>query len=363
MKTSLQLGKVANIKISVHWTFLILLAWIVLLNQRAGAETIHIVWSVGFILSIFVCVVLHELGHALTAKRFNIGTRDITLYPIGGIARLDSIPKKPKEELLVALAGPAVNLVIAGLLYPFVNFSTVQETVTVTQINADNFLLAFATVNLWLAFFNLIPAFPMDGGRVFRALLSFKMSRAAATRTAAGLGQLIAIGFVFIGFYVNPFLIFIGIFIFLGAQTEASYAQTEALLEGQSLRSITMREVPTLSGQASLHEAITQTLNSQKKNFLVMNDGEIAGTLGQTEIIRGLREKGEQIAVQEVMDKNVLYLPITLPVEDVLLKMQRETKTIAVVMNGTDMTGIVDIDNLVEFISIQGARQEFKEHA
>jgi Zn-dependent protease/predicted transcriptional regulator len=362
MKTSLELGKVSGIKVSVHWTFLILLAWIVLINVRAGTDAVHIVWSLLFILSIFVCVVLHELGHALMARRFNISTRDITLYPIGGVARLDSIPKKPKEELLVALAGPAVNFVISFLLFPFVDFSGVKDATALSQIGAENFLLAFVTVNIWLAIFNLIPAFPMDGGRVFRALLSFKLSRPQATRIAASVGQIIAIGFIFLGFYINPFMIFIGLFIFLGAQSEANYAQTEALLDGKTLKRITMREFPTLDSDVLLHQAVTETLNSQKKNFVILSDSKIVGTLGQPEMIKALREHGEQVKVSEVMDKDILYLPITLPIEQALLNMQRETKSMAVVMLDGEAVGIVDNDNLVEFIVIQGARKQYEEH-
>jgi Zn-dependent protease len=364
MKASLQIGKFVGIKVSIHWTFLLLLLWIVYANGKAGADATAIAWSIGFILSIFVCVVLHEFGHALTAKRFHINTRDITLYPIGGVARLESIPKKPKGELLVALAGPAVNLVISGILFPFVNMEMWKEGVgKFSEVNAHNFLFSFATVNIWLAVFNLIPAFPMDGGRVFRALLSFKLPRVQATRIAAGLGQLIALVFMLIGFYVNPFMIFIGLFIFLGAQAEASHAQTEALMEGQRLQQVTMRQVPVITPETTLTEVVNMILDSQKKNFVVEEEGKIVGTLGQSEVIKGLRERGEDVLVKEVMDKEMVYLPDSMPMEEALVKLKSKNKQLAIVVNSAgERTGLVDTDNLVEFILIQSARQQYKEH-
>lgn len=364
MKSSLQIGKFAGITVSIHWTFLLLLGWIVYANGKAGADATAIAWSIGFILSIFVCVVLHEFGHALTAKRFHINTRDITLYPIGGVARLESIPKKPKEELLVAFAGPAVNIAISGILFPFVDRDMWREGVEkFSEVNAHTFLFSFVTVNIWLAAFNLIPAFPMDGGRVFRALLSFKLPRVRATRIAAGLGQLIALAFMLIGFYINPFLIFIGLFIFLGAQAEASHAQTEALMEGQRLQQATMHQVTVLAPETTITEVVNMILDSQKKNFVVEDGGTIVGTLGQSEVIKCLRERGESVLVKDVMDKEILYLPDFMPMEEALMKLQHKNKQLAIVVNTAgERTGLVDTDNLVEFILIQSARQQYKDH-
>jgi Zn-dependent protease len=363
-KSALQIGRFAGIKISVHWTFLILLVWIVYANAKSEADTVAILWSIGFTLSIFGCVVLHEFGHALMAKHFHINTRDITLYPIGGVARLESMPKKPKEELLVALAGPVVNVLISGVLTPFVNTDNWSSAmVKFTEVTGHNFLFAFITVNIWLAVFNLIPAFPMDGGRVLRALLAFRLSRVQATRIAAGLGQLIALLFMLIGLYANPFLIFIGVFIFLGAQAESSQAQTEAMLEGKTLDQITMHHVPTLSTDTAISLVVNLILDSQKKNFVVEQEGKVAGALGQHEVIKCLRERGEDVPVGDVMDTDILFLSAEMPLEESLKQMQLRGKQVAVVVNQTgERVGMVDTDNLVEFIMIQNARQQFKDH-
>lgn len=359
MKNSLQLGTVAGIKISIHWTFMILLIWIVFINWKSGQDAMAILWSLFFILAIFGCVILHELGHALTAKRFHINTRDITLYPIGGIARLDSIPKKPKEELLVALAGPAVNLLIAALLLPFIDLALLQNPENLITIGKGNFILMFTTVNVWLALFNLIPAFPMDGGRVFRAILGFRMNRAKATKIAATLGQFFALGFILLGFYINPFLVIIGLFILFGAQAESNFAQTEELIQGQTLLDMTMRENPTLNINATVGEAVDQVLNSQIKNFVIRDNGNVVGILSQSQIIKAVKEHGESIWVSKVMDKEILYLPASLSVEESIQKLQRANKSAAVVLHDNKFIGLIDNDNLLEFISILAARSEY----
>jgi Zn-dependent protease/predicted transcriptional regulator len=356
VKSSLSLGKIAGIKVSIHWTFVILLAWIVYVNYQVGATSQELLWSIIYVMSIFVCVVMHEYGHALTARRFNIGTRDITLYPIGGIASLESIPKKPKEELLVALAGPAVNVVIAAILFPFIDRSLIFESAGFTQISASNFLTSFVTVNIWLVLFNMIPAFPMDGGRVFRALLAFKLERVKATRIAAGLGQFLAMGFMLLGIYTNPFLIVIGVFIFFGAQAEARHAQTEFVLEGNTIQKITMRNYPALSGNSILREAIDLTLTTQQKNFVVVDGSQIIGTMSQSNIIRSLRDHQDDVKLADVMDRNLLYMPVTTPMEEALQKMKQEDKSMAIVTENDMHIGIIDSDNLIEFILIQQAR-------
>lgn len=356
MKSSLSLGKIIGIKVSIHWTFLILLAWIIYVNYQVGASSQQMVWSVVYVIAIFVCVVLHEYGHALTARRFNIGTRDITLYPIGGIASLESIPKKPKEELLVAIAGPAVNVAIAILFFPFINLNEVFDSAGFTQIDGTNFLTSVVSVNIWLVLFNMIPAFPMDGGRVFRALLALKLERVKATRIAAGLGQILAIGFMLFGLYSNPFLFIIGLFIYFSAQAEAKHAQTELVLEGNTIQKVTMRSYPELSAASILRDAIDITLTTQQKNFVVVDDGNIVGTLSQSNIIRALRENTDDTKLAEVMDKNLLFMKVDTPMEVALRIMKQENKSMAIVTDGTVNIGIIDSDNLIEFILIQQAR-------
>ncbi len=221
MSWSWKIARVAGIPIYIHWTFLILIAWLVYGHWSQGHDLATTVEGVGFVLSIFGCVVLHELGHALTARQFGVTTSDITLLPIGGVARLQRIPEHPSQELLVALAGPAVNVVIAGTLY----LAGVRLNVDANQ--ADVLLRAgfwpkLMLVNIFLVLFNLLPAFPMDGGRVLRALLAMRLEYSRATRIAASVGQMMAILFFFLGLPPgNPFLMLIAVFVWIGAEAEA----------------------------------------------------------------------------------------------------------------------------------------------
>lgn len=358
MKNALYIGQVAGIRIFIHWTFLILIGWIVFSNLNQGLGGSEILWSVVFILTIFACVTLHELGHALAAKRFNIKTRDITLLPIGGVAQMESIPEKPKEELIVAIAGPLVNLAIFTVLFLALPRPDSSDAATNLQhIGADNFLYALMVVNMWLALFNLIPAFPMDGGRVFRALLAFRLERARATRIAAGLGQLLAMGFIFLGLFYNPFLVFIGLFIFLGAQAEAEQTQTQSLLKGYIVQDALLQEIPEIAPDTTIRAAAEHLLHTQNKYFLVRNDGKPAGTLGRDEIIKALGDLDDKASVQEAMRRDVMYLTPEMPVEEAWNKMQRQKQSFALVATDGRILGAIDTDNIAEFVMIRSAEQ------
>ncbi|MCS6973032.1 MAG: site-2 protease family protein, partial [Cyclobacteriaceae bacterium] len=354
LKYSLSLGRFAGIRVFVHWTFLILIGWIVFINLKQGLGPVDIFWSVLFVLSIFACVTAHELGHALAARRYNIKTHNITLLPIGGVAQLESIPEKPKEELVVALAGPLVNIIIAGALYPFVKLTAPEvEQLNITHLNHFNFLPSLMAVNIWLALFNLIPAFPMDGGRVLRALLSLQMERARATRIAASVGQLLALGFIFFGFFFNPFLIFIGLFIYLGAQGEASVATAQSLLSGYVVADALLREIPVLEAGDTIEHASDRLLATQNRNFLVMKNGEPAGTLSRDEIIRALREGKGSAPVEEAMDAQFIRLDLNEPLEQAWLKLHRAQKSVAPVFQQGRLVGLLDTENISEFLMIR----------
>jgi Zn-dependent protease/predicted transcriptional regulator len=359
MKYSLQLGKVFGIKVQIHWTFLILLGWIGLSNVRNGSDAEQTLWSFLFILTIFACVTLHEFGHALAAKRFGIITKDITLLPIGGLARLESIPENPKEELIVAIAGPLVNIVIVAALFPIIHLTTDWES-SIKQLSAitsENFLFNLMLINLWLAAFNLIPAFPMDGGRVLRALLSFKMERHKATSIAARIGQLLALGFVILGFYSNPFLIFIGFFIFLGAQAEAEFSQAKSMLKGFTVNDVLMKQYQTIESRDTIKSAVQILLNGQFKNFLVVENHQPVGTLGRDEIIKALSEHGGNELVQNVMNKELLSLKSEMPLEQAWQMMQ-QYKTLMPVFSNGKLAGTIDTENILEFIMVRAANQQ-----
>jgi len=227
MKWSFKLGTLAGIAVYVHATFFILIAWLVMNGWQAGQSPLEILADIGFVLALFGCVVLHELGHALMARRFGIRTRDVTLLPIGGIARLERMPDNPRQELWVALAGPAVNVVIAGVLgFWLVLFGLLSGGVLSSAVGS--FTARLMLVNLALVAFNMLPAFPMDGGRVLRALLAQRMRYVDATDLAAKVGRGMAVVFGIAGLFWNPMLVLIALFVWFGAGQEAEMVRRRA---------------------------------------------------------------------------------------------------------------------------------------
>lgn len=357
MNSKLSLGRVFGIRLFVHWTFSLLIIYIIYSGIRAGSDAMAIGWSVLFILSVFGCVVLHELGHALAARRYGIGTRDITLLPIGGVASLESMPEKPSEELVVALAGPTVNLGIVLLLLPFVHlmpeFSEMEQ---LSSINGGNFLLTFMTVNIVLAVFNLLPAFPMDGGRVLRALLAMRLERAKATRIAATVGQVCALGFVILGLYGNPFMILIGVFIFLGARSEANYTETRSMLSGYKVRDVLLLQFRTIQMADPVVKAVQMLLDGQCRTFLVLDNDVPVGILTREAIIRTLTQSGDSTPVSAAMDSELHTLDPDMPLQDAFQQMQQCGKELMPVMHQGKLIGALDQENITEFVMILTAR-------
>src|SRR5271166_356707 len=226
MRSSLKVASIFGIEVRIHLTFLLFLIWIWFsYYQVAGFE--GAVQGVLFILALFACVLLHEFGHAFAARGFGIETPDITLLPIGGVARLSRIPEEPWQELVVAIAGPLVNVVIAAALILVIHTNATLEQLEYLESPRIELLAKLASVNVMLVLFNLIPAFPMDGGRVLRALLAMAMPYARATQIAAWIGQGLAVVFGIFGIFYNPWLIFIAYFIFVGARQEAAMARAK----------------------------------------------------------------------------------------------------------------------------------------
>jgi Zn-dependent protease len=225
MRSSLKVASIFGIEVRIHLTFLLFLVWI-WFSYYQVAGFAGAVQGVLFILALFACVLLHEFGHAFAARGFGIETPDITLLPIGGVARLNRIPDKPWQELVVAIAGPLVNVVIAGVLIFVIHTSASLEQLEYLENPRVELLAKLAAVNVMLVLFNLIPAFPMDGGRVLRALLAMAMPYARATQIAAWIGQGLAVVFGIFGIFGNPLLIFIAFFIFVGAQQEVAMARS-----------------------------------------------------------------------------------------------------------------------------------------
>lgn len=361
MKGTFKLGKISGIGLFIHWTFSLLIAFIIFINYQSGYNTIQMLWSVGFIVSIFITVVLHELGHALAAKNFGITTKDITLLPIGGLARLERLPEKPSEELIVAFAGPMVNLGLALITGFFITLPENPELMA-TQlsggINAHNFFLNFFIVNIALAVFNLIPAFPMDGGRVLRALLAFKFKRHVATKIAARIGQLLAVGFIILGFFSNPFLIFIGLFVIMGAQMETEYTESKYILKGYKVRDVLMKQYQSIDVNEPIKTAVALLLDSQSKTFLITENGEPVGTLNRDQMIMALSQKGENTPIHTAMNKNLIFLDVETLLEDIFEMVFSNKSNLMLVMENNQFIGTLDTENLLEFLLIKEVKTQ-----
>lgn len=363
MTWSLKIARIAGINVYLHWTFLILLAWIFISNLNAGQSASEALIGVAFILALFACVVLHEFGHALAARRYGIQTQRITLLPIGGLAMLEKMPEKPSQELVVALAGPAVNVVIALLLAAYLavaglEFPTAQLE-DPSQISLSKFFIPnLLIVNVLLFAFNLIPAFPMDGGRVLRAVLSMRYGRATATNIAAKIGQFLAIGFVFFGFMYDFWLIFIGLFIYLGASGEASYETQRSLLSRLTVGDVLMRQYTPLHAWETIGKAVGILLDGQEKEFIVTEENQIIGTISRDEIIRGLQQLGQEERLKRIVNPNWIRLPADMGLNEAYEQMARNKLSICPVYDsGGEFVGVLNQENILEAVMIESARE------
>jgi len=354
MKASLYIGRPFGIKVTVHWTFFILIAYIIYINIKNGSSFAEMSESVLFVLTIFGCVILHELGHSLAAKRYGIITRGITLLPIGGVASLTKIPEEPQKELFVAIAGPLINLTIALILFFILLLGGFDFSLLFSfqYLNRAAFLPALLIVNLMLFFFNLVPAFPMDGGRLLRAGLGFRFSRLQATRVAARIGQLFAIFFAIWGLFNNPFLILIAVFVFIGAQAELQDVQSKSMLEGKKINDLLMRNFTPLNPGMPLKQVVDILLNGQEEEFIILDDNKVVGILTKNLIIKGLSDHGQDVEADKIMETDFPTFTTDDTVKDVYEKLQLSGTKIAPVFENDVLIGVIDIKNIHEYLLV-----------
>jgi Zn-dependent protease/predicted transcriptional regulator len=349
------LGEVAGIAIKIHVTFLLLLAWVAFAQLAQGQDVRAAAEGVGFTLALFGIVVLHELGHALTALRFGIKTRDITLLPIGGVSRLERIPENPWQELLVAFAGPAVNVVLAAGLYAVLR----SGDVPVSPAGADasvGILVKLFWANVALAVFNLLPAFPMDGGRVLRALLATSLDYTRATQVAATVGQIMALIFGFVGLLANPVLIFIALFVWIGAAQESSLVNMREALSGVPVGQAMVRRIRSLAPDDTLGSAARLVIDGFQHDFPVTLGGSVVGVLTHADLIGGLSRLGHAAPVSAVMQRSFAVAdPAELLEPAVIARLNESScRTLPVVQAGR-LVGIVTPEQLSELLLVRTA--------
>ncbi|MGD8286245.1 MAG: site-2 protease family protein [Desulfobacterales bacterium] len=355
MKWSINIGRIFGIDVRIHITFALLIGWVALIHWQQGQSVIAVVAGVIFILAIFLCVLLHEFGHALTARRYGIQTRDIILLPIGGVARLERLPTKPLHELWVALAGPAVNVVIAAVLFAWLVFTASLEPFQSITATTRPFFERMLMVNLFIVAFNLIPAFPMDGGRVLRAILATRTEYSRATRIAATIGQGIAVLFGFLGLFYNPFLLLIAFFVWIGAAQEASMAQMQSAIDGIPVQQAMLTDFRTLGKNDSLDRAVELTLAGSQKDFPVVENGRIEGILTQADLMKGLSARNQYPTVSSAMQHKFKAVNSLDMLETAFDKLKDCNCRMLPVTLNRKLVGLLTVDNLGEFLRIRAA--------
>lgn len=354
---AVRVATVSGIPIRLHFTFLLLIIWLAVSGIGNGGAGMALV-----VLGLFFCVALHELGHSLVAQRYGYTVRDITLYPIGGVAAIEGSPT-PRHELFIALAGPMVNVVIAAVLgVALMALGRLPQGETTAalmhQVESDP-ILFLLSANITLVLFNMIPAFPMDGGRVLRALLGMKMGKARATQIAARVGQVMAILMGLYGLGVfngrqHLGLMLIALFVFFGANQEVQVETTRDIVEDAPVRAAMIRDFHTLQTGDTLRHAAETLLETTQQDFPVMFGDEVMGILTRAQLLQGLAREGDSAYVSEVMLRDVLFAEESDPLEDYMLSPDGVQRAPVLVRDATGrLIGMLTVDNLMEYLTLR----------
>ena len=330
------LGRVAGITIRVHVTLLLLLAWIAFVYALHGAGAVGSAFGVLLVVCVFAIIAIHELGHALVARHYGIRTRDIMLLPIGGIASLEHMPERPAQELAVALVGPAINLAIAAALW------------WVPGVFAHE----LAWINLGLAVFNLIPAFPMDGGRALRALLALRLGQERATDLAAACGKIFAVAFGIWGLFYNPLLVLIAVVVWFGASQERALVHLRSALAGVPVSAAMLRRVETVAPDQPLEDAAALLLAGGQNQLPVFDHGKPIGVLTRGDVATALAHAGPNATVSTAPQHQVLMVAPAEPLESVLDRLRQAPGAVAVVLDHGEPVGLLTTESLAAYVDL-----------
>jgi Zn-dependent protease/predicted transcriptional regulator len=352
MRWSFRIGSIAGIRVELHVTFVLFIGWIAVAKGLLTRHPEHALASVALILMVFGCVLLHELGHALAARRYGIRTREIVLLPIGGVARLERMPEKPAQEIVVAIAGPAVNVVIAALLWAVLSGLGARPA---SSLLGGGLLETLLVVNLMMLGFNLIPAFPMDGGRVLRALLAIWLPYVRATQIAALIGQGFALLFGVVGFFYNPNLMLVALFVFLAAGEEHAIVRSRASLGGLPVHAAMISQFEVLDANDSLQHAVDLLMAGSQQDFPVLSGETPVGLLTRAELLQALRHSGAQTPVREVIAPDHPVVGPGEPLEDALQRMREHRRPAISVVSDGRLVGMVTLESVSELLLVRQA--------
>ncbi|RDI57932.1 site-2 protease family protein [Microvirga subterranea] len=355
MGWSIPVGTVKGTVVRIHFTFLLFLVWIAVSHYAGGGRDAALEGTI-FVILLFLCVLLHEFGHVFAARRYGVQTPDITLLPIGGVARLERIPEEPSQELIIALAGPAVNVVIAAILLVALGGFLPPESVDV-QNPGTSMLARLATVNVFLVVFNMIPAFPMDGGRVLRALLASRYGYQRGTQIAATVGQVLAFGLGLLGLMGNPVLVFIAIFVYLGAAGEAHAVQMRQASRGMLAADAMITRFESLRPGSTVEDAVQCLIHTTQHDFPIVDGaGILRGVLTRDDMIRALRDQGPTTSVMAVMRGDIPVIHQRQPLEKALQLMQEsQVPAIGVTDGASRLVGLITPENVGEMMMVLAA--------
>ena len=356
MGWSLNIGSVAGTAMRIHVTFLLFLAWIFGVSYFAGGP--QAAWNaLLFMVLLFLCVLLHEFGHIFAARAFGVATPEVILLPIGGVARLERIPERPSEEFLIAIAGPAVNVAIAALLVLVGGANLAPDHLVAIESMNASLVDRLAEVNVFLAVFNLIPAFPMDGGRVLRALLATRFGYVRATEIAAAIGQGVAFLFGFLGLFGNPLLLFIAVFVYLAASAEAHLVAIRAMSRGVPVTAAMMTQFATLTPDEHVDAAVETLLRTSQGEFPVVDGaGRPVGLLARNDLIRALKERGPDAQVAEAMTGHIPILSHRSCLDEVFRVLQEKSAPAVGIVDASErLVGLVTSETIGEMLMLHRA--------
>ena len=364
--SSTKLIRIAGIDVKIHWSFALIVGWVAYSYYSQGDGITGALFGVSMLMAVFACVVLHEIGHALAARVFGIGTEDITLLPIGGVARLRRMPEKPIEELIVAVAGPLVNVLIVAILYTVLTLIGRSERLATVQFvatTATGFLTSLVWINAALVVFNMLPAFPMDGGRVLRAVLAHQLPFIKATRWAAAVGQVMAVLFVIVGVTSNLFLSLIGLFVFFAARSEIQQVVQRSLLKGRRVANVTTPVFPAMRSSDSLHVAVNNYSRLPSVDFPVFDEAGLYGVLGRETLINHLRKGDADVRVGDVTSTNAFVVDSKADLSETLMKMRASGLRSIPVQDDGQFVGMMSLRSVNDFLTAQSAMNCCEERA
>ena len=349
---SFRVGRLAGIDFRIHFLFPLILLWVGWGAYSRKQDATEAWQAVGFVLLLFCVVVLHELGHAMAARRYGIATKDITLLPIGGVARLERMPEKPAQELVIAIAGPLVNVALAIPLAVIVWLT--NNPLDLSQAVEGNWSIwqRLLAANIILAVFNMIPAFPMDGGRVLRAILAMRLPYVEATNVAASIGQAFAVLMGMAGLFVNPFLVLIAVFVWIGAASEATGVRVKKALDGVFVRDVMVTKFRALNSSDSIQKAVDALMEGFQEDFPVLEPPGVAGMLSRADMVRALASDGANRPIADFYTRQNLTASPDERLAEVLPRMEACEGRVMPVMQDGRLVGLITPDNLTDFLML-----------